>query len=156
MPTGNHNGDYQVNTLVTDSCHHIGDNEGMDDSPLTPLAKAIAHRGIRQADLAKLAGTSKQQIFKLCGRRHLSPAWAKRLAPHLGVPWLSLIDGEVVQEPPSHVEQGVVVGESDPAPGDRLNDPDELALIGMWRKLTRTKRAALFAYLGADDMPSLK
>lgn len=43
-------------------------------------------RGLTQAELAELAGTTKNQLVKLeGGSRRLSDHWAQRLAPHLGV-----------------------------------------------------------------------
>lgn len=42
--------------------------------------------GLTQAQLAKLADTTKNQLVKLeGGSRRLSDHWAERLAPHLGV-----------------------------------------------------------------------
>ncbi len=56
--------------------------------------------------LADLAGTTKQQIFKLRrGERNLTVQWAQRLAPHLGVEWYELVEGENPPAPdPSLVE----------------------------------------------------
>lgn len=43
--------------------------------------------------LASLAGTTKQQIFKLRrGERKLTVQWARRLAPYLAVEWYELVD----------------------------------------------------------------
>ncbi|WP_150524001.1 helix-turn-helix domain-containing protein [Roseibium sediminis] len=43
-------------------------------------------KGLTQAGLADLIGTSQPQIRRLeTGERQLTPDWAKRLAPHLGI-----------------------------------------------------------------------
>jgi len=43
-------------------------------------------------ELAKAAGTPRQQVFKLrTGVTRMSPEWAKRFAPHLGVEWPQVI-----------------------------------------------------------------
>ena len=49
--------------------------------------------GITDPSLASLAGTTKQQIFKLRrGERKLTVQWAQRLATPLGVEWYELMD----------------------------------------------------------------
>jgi len=50
------------------------------------IAELRSARGISQTELAKLAGTTKNQLGKLeRNERRLSDHWADRLAPHLGV-----------------------------------------------------------------------
>lgn len=156
MPKGNHIGDDQVNTLVTDKWHQIGDNQSMIEPELSFLAGLLVERGIRPAEFARRVGVSKQQIHKLLGRKNQTAVWALRLAPHLGIPWTDLVESKTSSEVAPDIESRVTVGKSAPLVGEPLNDLDELALIGMWRKLSFTKKAALFAYLGADDMPSLR
>ena len=59
---------------------------------MSPLTVARRARGLTQAQLGALAGTEQGQISKLeRGDRTLSPEWAVRLAPHLGVQALSLL-----------------------------------------------------------------
>ena len=59
---------------------------------MSPLTVARTARGLNQTQLAALAGTCQGQISKLeRGDRTLSPEWAVRLAPHLGVQALSLL-----------------------------------------------------------------
>lgn len=55
--------------------------------PMKNRVKALRNAmGLTQPALAKLAGTTKNQITKLeSGERRLSDHWAARLAPHLGV-----------------------------------------------------------------------
>ncbi|WP_307136685.1 XRE family transcriptional regulator [Pseudoroseomonas cervicalis] len=73
----------------------------MDPTPSEPharLADAMKKAGLSDPALGKLADTNKQQIFKLrTGATRISPEWARRLAPHLGVewPWLLGIDCEL-------------------------------------------------------------
>jgi len=52
-----------------------------------PSLRALREqKGLSQAKLASLAGTSQPQIKRLeDGERELTKAWAERLAPHLGV-----------------------------------------------------------------------
>lgn len=51
--------------------------------------------GMTDPRLAELAGTTKQQIFKLRrGERKLTVQWAQRLASHLDTVWFDLIAGE--------------------------------------------------------------
>lgn len=70
---------------------------GMTNRPHEILAQMMKDRGLTDPSLAELAGTSKQQIFKLRrGERELDQGWAERLAPHLGTAWPSLLgwDGD--------------------------------------------------------------
>jgi len=54
---------------------------------MNALRKLRQTRGLSQPALAKLAATSQQQIDRLeKGQRLLTLAWARRLAPWLGVP----------------------------------------------------------------------
>lgn len=55
---------------------------------------------LTQDQLAKLAGTTKNQLIKLeSGGRRLSDHWAQRLAPHLGVQAYELFMPENAQTP---------------------------------------------------------
>lgn len=59
------------------------------------LRALMEKSGLSDPDLARLAGTSKQQIFKLrTGQRSVSVEWAKILAPHLGVSWQDLFSDD--------------------------------------------------------------
>ena len=65
---------------------------------MSPLSVARKARGLNQTTLARLAGTGQSQISKLeRGDRTISPEWAVRLAPHLGVRALSLLHPDVQQ-----------------------------------------------------------
>jgi hypothetical protein len=60
------------------------------------LARFMRERRLTDPGLARLLKPeiSKQQIFNLRkGHRKLTVEWAKRLAPHLEVPWQELITG---------------------------------------------------------------
>lgn len=71
------------------------DNLGDMKNRIKELREA---RGLTQPALAKLAGTTKNQLVKLeSGSRRLSDHWAQRLAPHLGVqPYELFMSAEVV------------------------------------------------------------
>jgi transcriptional regulator with XRE-family HTH domain len=50
----------------------------------SPLRQAREAAGLNMAELARLAGTTRQQIERLeTGQRKLSAEWARRLAPHV-------------------------------------------------------------------------
>lgn len=52
--------------------------------PQTYLRELRERRGLSRQQLADLAGTNKEQIYKLeRGERELTPRWMVRLAPHL-------------------------------------------------------------------------
>lgn len=73
------------------------------------LSDTMKEKGIAPTDLAKKAGTSKQQIYKLeRGQVRLSDEWARKLAPHLSVrpEWLLFLDGDM--EPVFTVSDDVV------------------------------------------------
>lgn len=129
----------------------------MTGLPQTYLAQLLALRGMRQAELARGLGVNRQQVSKWAkeGRR-IAPAWAKRIEPLVNVPWPDLVDSKLPQELAPGVEHGVLIRERDPKAGDRIYDVDELALLTMWRRLNLTKQAALFAYFGDAEMPSLR
>lgn len=62
------------------------------------LSDTIKRSGITSSELAKLADTTKQQIYKLeKGHVRLRDEWARKLAPHLGVrpEWLLFLDGNM-------------------------------------------------------------
>ena len=75
----------------------------MSSAPSTRLAQLMERTGVSASELARLVGTTRQQVFKLrTGERQMSAAWAMRLAPHLGVDWPSIIAEQGVPnaEPP--------------------------------------------------------
>jgi hypothetical protein len=54
----------------------------------------MREKGLTDPALARSLDMSKQQIFNLRkGHRKLTVEWAKRIAPHLQVPWQELITG---------------------------------------------------------------
>jgi transcriptional regulator with XRE-family HTH domain len=74
------------------------------DKPPYPNRLAVCMKAARMTDpgLANLAGTTKQQIFKLRrGERNLTVQWAQRLAPHLKISWQQLIDESSTSADPS-------------------------------------------------------
>jgi len=71
------------------------------------LAECMAQAKVNDPQLAEAAGTTKQQIFKLRrGERKLTVEWARRLAPHLKMPWRALIDGPATNAEPPHPMAG--------------------------------------------------
>lgn len=53
---------------------------------MSTLKDLRERKGLSQAQLAELAGTSQPQVKRLeSGQRELTKMWAERLAPHLGV-----------------------------------------------------------------------
>lgn len=126
------------------------------DQP-TYVRRLMDERGLNQSQLAEMAGVTRQEVNRAYkGTRQVTVSIAKRLAPHLGVAWYALVADDAGQEPAPAVEHRVAVRKVPPVPGEPLNNPDEIALVGMFRSLSLVKQAALFAYLGADDMPSLR
>lgn len=74
--------------------------------------------GVNDPQLAGAVGASKQQIFNLRhGARKLTVEWAKRLAPHLGISWETLVTGveprPTVPRPNAEAHHAVVVPELD-------------------------------------------
>ena len=60
----------------------------------TYLDRVMAERGLENHELAGAVGTSRQAIYKLRkGITRMLPHWAKRLAPHLALPWQELVEG---------------------------------------------------------------
>ena len=94
-------------TVTTMGTHgqHIGCGRSVPDLVTSPavegpynnrLEQCMRAAGINDPELADLAATTKQQIFKLRhGERKLTVEWAKRLAPHLHVAWQEMIEGPV-------------------------------------------------------------
>jgi DNA-binding XRE family transcriptional regulator len=59
------------------------------------IKKARTKLELSQAELARLAKTSPQQIERLeNGKRELTRAWAERIGPHIGVQPFRLVFGE--------------------------------------------------------------
>lgn len=59
------------------------------------LKELMDSKGLNDPELARLVGTSKQQIFKFrAGQRSVSVAWARLLAPHLGASWQDLFSDD--------------------------------------------------------------
>lgn len=76
-----------VNVLSTDNGQQNGYSLCEMEYP-NRLAELMRAKGLSGSELARLAGTSKQQVHKLQrGDRKLAREWAERFAPHLGVTW---------------------------------------------------------------------
>ena len=123
----------------------------------TRFSQLLSEARLTQEQLARLAGTSKQQINRYAtGERLPNVRMAKLISPHLGIDWQVLLEAETADERLADAKDGIAVRKPPPVLGEPLNDADELALIGLWRGLSILKKAALFANLGADEMPSLR
>jgi transcriptional regulator with XRE-family HTH domain len=121
------------------------------------LAYVMYLRGdMRQADLMRATGVGKQQINRFYLGKPLTPEWAKKLAPALGIEWLDLFEGKLSEQLAASIEQGIAVRQGGPSIGQFINDPDELAMIRMWRRMSVTKKAALLAFLQSDEPPASK
>ena len=89
------------------------------------LAQCMKVAGVTDPSLASLAGTTKQQIFKLRrGERKLTVQWAQRLAPHLGVRWHELVEAP-------HPLNGDHARTALLAAFDAMNDSQKQALLTM-------------------------
>ena len=81
-------------------------------------------RGLTQARLAELAGTSQPQIRRLeAGERQLTKEWAERLAPHLGLSASDLMFGGDPYDPPSPSGPPYGVHTSPPVMAHNQNRP---------------------------------
>lgn len=115
------------------------------------LSRRMREMGIGQKELADLADTTKQQVWKLENAKvKLSPEWAERFAPYLQVSpsWLLMIDdaGSDDVEAPPPVSDDHFLQET-------LHSRQERVLLGIWRRLTVTQRNHLVGLLEAivDD-----
>lgn len=79
-------------------------------------------RGLSQGDLARLVGTSNQQISHLeIGKRRLTQDWMRRIADALGCQAIDLIDG-----------------------GPERLEPREQSLVDLFRGLSEPQRDAFY------------
>jgi transcriptional regulator with XRE-family HTH domain len=93
-------------------------------------------RGISQRKLAGLVDTSFQQIYKLeKGINPLTQEWMERIAAALGVRPAALIDADAERLPDPEVESEFV------------DDPDELALLWLWRGVSDDMKTAALTIL---------
>lgn len=108
------------------------------------LSKRMREVGISQKELADLAGTSKQQIWKLENAKvSLKPLWAERLAPHLNVTpaWLLMIDSNQTDSPPAR--------SNDQRLKETLHSKQEQVLLGIWRHLSLAQKKHLLGLMEA-------
>lgn len=78
------------------------------------------------------------------------------IAPEIAIEAAPAQETPTSQEPPTAVEPGVAVRDLGPHLGDSLDDLDEVALLRLWRALSITKKAAVFALLGIAEWPNSK
>ncbi|GAB6854421.1 helix-turn-helix domain-containing protein [Asaia astilbis] len=108
------------------------------------LSKRMREVGVSQKELADLAGTSKQQIWKLENAKvSLKPEWAERLSPHLSVTpaWLLMIDAGQTDLPPAAPDDQRIK--------DALHAKQEKVLLGIWRHLSLAQRKHLLGLMEA-------
>jgi transcriptional regulator with XRE-family HTH domain len=156
MATTNHNGLLSVKQTETigrrkitnmglDAPNHAGLHRRMakraaDPPPVPNRIKELRkRRGLTQPQLAEAAGTTFQQIYKLeNSKRKLPQQWMDRIAPALGVRPAALIDADVEGLPDPQAQAQLV------------DDPDELALLWLWRNLSPKMRGAALTLLQAN------
>lgn len=143
----------------------------MTDSYLMEnLELEMKRLGLNDHSLAIKAGLKKDVIRDVLRGKTKQPAADKilaianvlgRTAPELI--HTRLVDAAVrsVSAHPSEqratdVEERVAVRNLAPRVGDPINDIDEAALVGFFRRLTKTGKATLFGRIGIDELPSLK
>ena len=137
---------------------------------LRRIEERLAAMPMSERRAVTLAGVGADFIRDL-RRRGYSPKAEKlaRLARVLEVPLSFLTDAvtqdgghsppgvvELVEQPAPTIEHRVTVGENPPRPGDPIQDLDEAALIGEWRKMSLIKKATLLDFLGFTEMPSMQ
>lgn len=94
---------------------------GMHDFERLRELREVA--GLNQTELARMAGTSQPQINRLeSGERELTPTWAKRLAPYLGVSPVDIIFPEMSKKPMTLNIVGRVGASTD---GQVIQDTDQ-------------------------------
>jgi transcriptional regulator with XRE-family HTH domain len=97
----------------------------------THLDRLMTALGIPNHELAAKAGTSRQAIYKLRkGITRMLPDWAKRLAPHLGVPWQELVDGAPSADDQARADLLAAY--------DVMNDEQRRALLVMAKAVVRS------------------
>lgn len=102
-------------------------------STSTHLDRLMTQRGLANHQLAAKVGTSRQAIYKLRkGITRMLPDWAKRLAPHLGVPWQELVDGGLSADDQDRAELLAAY--------DAMDPEERRALLTMARGVVRRER----------------
>jgi transcriptional regulator with XRE-family HTH domain len=145
----------KVNTSVTDFGHRIGYNSPMPGTKqltTTPLHIALAVRGISQQELADLIGTSKQQVNKLVhGTVKMSAEWARKISPHVMVPWTVLLGEGSIHVPGDHdLELGrpdLGVGANAPFNGNLVDQATYKELLSIWVELDPDVRLAILTLI---------
>lgn len=120
-------------------------------------AKVARHFGIAPVSVAQWeTGRSKPMLDRIPALASLyRVSIAELCGSDIPIPVLSF-SSERSSDTASNVENRVAVRQDSPTRSETIDDLDELALLDFWRDLSITKKAALFGYLGADEMPSLR
>lgn len=128
------------NTKSVSNMQQVHTNSALDGSHpvdyqfgMSTLKDLRERKGLSQAKLASLAGTSQPQIKRLeDGSRELTVAWAERLAPHLGVTAEQLLfPGRPAAVGGGSLEPDVDLSKADPAPPlHRFGGPRDVPVLG--------------------------
>ncbi len=130
--------------------------QGMNAARKTYFAEVLDARGIKQADICRAIDANKQQVNKLyLGKNPMTEKWARQIAPHLGLTWAELLEGEAAKKRAPGGESRMVVGQPRPVVKEGPYKTDEEALLAAFSRLSLVKKAELFARLGIEEMPSL-
>jgi phage repressor protein C with HTH and peptisase S24 domain len=98
-----------------------------------PSLRALREqKGLSQAKLASLAGTSQPQIKRLeDGERELTKAWAERLAPHLGVTPEEILFPDRIPSSTTGPAPNVDLSKAEPVPANqRFGGPRDVPVYG--------------------------
>jgi plasmid maintenance system antidote protein VapI len=114
------------NGLIAHCRKRIDYHRRMPKLPHEIMALAMERAHINPSHLGRLCSTSRQQIYLLSkGERTITIAWAKRLAPHLGLTWMQLL-GEA---PLGFAEDSAAIEGAPSAPEDEAADIEHRATI---------------------------
>lgn len=113
--------------------------------PDTYLQKVLDLVGMIPAELARQLDTTRQQVSKWVNEgRKISPTWAKKMEPILGVEWPYLVEGEL----PPYLQPG--------SDQDQLLHQQFLVLKRIWGDLRPDERNAIVATADALTAPRRK
>ncbi len=119
-------------------------------------AQVANHFKIKPSSVAQWeTGRSKPTVDKIARLATLYQVSINTLCGD-DIPIIGVLPEQPASKITADVEHRMAVGKGKPQRGDFVDDLDELALLEMFRGLSFLKKAALFAYLGAVDMPSLR
>ena len=119
-------------------------------------AQVAKHFGIKPSSVAQWEiGRSKPTVDKLSDLAILYRVSLNTLCGD-DIPIAAILPDQPASQISTDIKHRMTIRQRDPQRSNVVDDPDELALLNLFRRLTFLKKAALFAYLGAVDMPSLR